>query len=105
MSKEAASHFFSSFGSPSSDNTSLSISLSDSKPPEKTFKVLEIGTPENTEIINKYVAFGAQLFINIVKDEVDHITDIKEITALDCIGDNKGFDNVIRDVIERSLSG
>ena len=70
-----------------------------------TFKVLEIGKPENTEIINKYVAFGAQLFINIVKDEVDHIADIKEISDLDCIGDNKGFDNVIRDVIERSLSG
>ncbi len=70
-----------------------------------TFKVLEIGDPENSEVINKYVAFGGQLFINIVKDGTDHITDIKEINDLDCIGDKEGFDNVIRDVIERSLSG
>ena len=70
-----------------------------------TFKVLEIGDPENTEIINKYVAFGGQLFINIVKDEVDHITEIKEINDLDCRSDSEGFDYVIRNVIERSLSG
>lgn len=68
-----------------------------------TFKVLEIGKPENTEIINKYVAFGAQLFINIVKDGEDHITEIKEIVDLDCIGNKNSFDSVIKDTIERSL--
>ena len=71
---------------------------------ELTFKVLEIGNPENAELINKYVAFGGQLFINILKDDVDHITEIKEISSLDCTGDKEGFDNVIRDVIKRSLS-
>lgn len=70
-----------------------------------TFQVLEIGDPENSEMINKYVAFGGQLFIDIVKDGTDHITEIKEINELDCIADKESFDTVIRDVIERSLSG
>jgi hypothetical protein len=68
-----------------------------------TFKILNLGDPENAERAAKYAAVGSQLFINTIKDGEDHIQDIQEIWAWNCTGDVEQFDAQVRNAIEQSL--
>jgi len=68
-----------------------------------TFEVIDIGDERNTAIVNKYGAISSQLFINSVKDGVDHIRDIQEIWSWDCRSDAEGFEQKVKNTIELSL--
>jgi len=68
-----------------------------------TLEVLNLGDEENAAIVNKYGAFGPQLFINSVRGGTDHIRNIEEIWSWNCRGDEEGFEEAVRIVIEQSL--
>ena len=70
-----------------------------------TFKILNLGDKENTSITRKYAAIGSQLFINSIKDDIDHINDIQEIWSWGCTKDADTFDEEVRNVIEQSIEG
>jgi hypothetical protein len=70
-----------------------------------TFGVYDISDSRNTDIVNKYGAVGSQLFINKVRDGTDNIKDIQDIWSWNCRGDKPGFDQKVRNLIQRSLNG
>jgi hypothetical protein len=70
-----------------------------------TFRILNLGDPENAEIASKYAAIGSQLFVNTIIDGKEHIQDIQEIWSWNCTGDEEQFDAQVRNVIEQSLAG
>jgi len=70
-----------------------------------TFTVIDIGDEESNSMVKKYGAFGSQLFINTVKDGVEHIRDIQEIWSWDCRSDAEGFEQKVKNTIEKSLRG
>jgi hypothetical protein len=72
---------------------------------EMTFGVYNIGDKKNAAIVKKYGAISSQLFINTVKDDTDHITDIQDIWSWNCRSDKEGFDQQVKNVIEQSLNG
>jgi len=67
------------------------------------FRILNLGDEENTTIANKYGAVGSQLFINTIKDNVEHSRNIQEIWSWGCTDDTAGFDEAVRSVIDLSL--
>jgi hypothetical protein len=78
---------------------------SELKSDKLTFQVCNIGDSKNADIVNKYGAVGSQLFINTVRDGVDHIKDIQEIWSWGCRSNKEGFDQQVKSVIEQSLKG
>lgn len=68
-----------------------------------TLEVLNLGDKENAATVNKYGAFGPQLFINTVRDGADHIRNIEEIWSWGCRSDKEGFDHAVKNLIEQSL--
>lgn len=68
-----------------------------------TLGVLDLGDKENAATVNKYGAFGPQLFINTVRDGADHIRNIEEIWSWGCRSDKEGFDQAVKNLIEQSL--
>lgn len=68
-----------------------------------TLEIVNLGDKESAAIINKYGAFGPQLFINTVTDGADDIRDIKEIWSWGCRSDKEGFDQAAKNLIEQSL--
>lgn len=68
-----------------------------------TLEVLSLGDKENAATVNKYGAFGPQLFINTVRDGADHIRNIEEIWSWSCRSDKEGFDQAVKNLIEQSL--
>jgi len=68
-----------------------------------TLEVLNLGDKENAAIVNKYSAFGPQLFINTVRGGTDHIKNIEEIWSWNCRSDKEGFDQAVKNLIEQSL--
>lgn len=67
------------------------------------YRVIEIGNLKDAPIVNKYNAFGAQIFINTVVDETDSIRNLKEIVFWNCGHDEAGFNAKLRNVIAESL--
>jgi hypothetical protein len=67
------------------------------------FQVAELGDKQTAELASKYNAIGQQLFVNTVVNNNDHIVDIQDIWDWHCLADKSGFDDKIRNVIERSL--
>jgi hypothetical protein len=70
-----------------------------------TFRILDLGDPDNEQIALKYAAVGSQLFINTIIDGEEHIKDIQEIWSWDCTSDEKNFDARVKNVIEQSIEG
>ena len=70
-----------------------------------TFNIFNLGDKENTDVVREYSAISSQLFINTVKDGVDHIADIQDIWSWDCPDNEEGFDQAIKNIIEESLAG
>jgi len=68
-----------------------------------TLEVLSLGDKENAATVNKYGAFGPQLFINTVRDGADHIRNIEEIWSWGCRSDKEGFDQAVKNLVEKSL--
>jgi hypothetical protein len=68
-----------------------------------SFHVYTIGNNSNVDTVKKYNALGSQLFINTVTNNIDHIKDIQDIWDWHCPGDNPGFDNKVKVVINQSL--
>ena len=68
-----------------------------------TLEIVNLGDKESAVIINKYGAFGPQLFINTVRDGADDIGDIEDIWSWGCRSDKEGFDQAARNLIEQSL--
>jgi len=70
-----------------------------------TFQVFDLGNEEHADMARKYSAISSQLFINTIKDSVDHIADIQDIWSWDCSDNEEGFDQAIKNIIEQSLEG
>jgi heme/copper-type cytochrome/quinol oxidase subunit 2 len=68
-----------------------------------TFQSLDVQDSQNAAIVQKYGAYGSQLFINTVKDGIDHIEQVTDIWLV--IGKDEAFAEVVKDRIERSLNG
>jgi hypothetical protein len=68
-----------------------------------TFQSLDVQDSENAAIVQKYGAYGSQLFINTVKDGTDHIEQVTDIWLV--IGKDEAFVEVVKDRIEKSLNG
>jgi len=68
-----------------------------------TFQSLDVQDGENAAIVQKYGAYGSQLFINTVKDGTDHIEQVTDIWLV--IGKDEAFVEIVKDRIEKSLNG
>jgi hypothetical protein len=67
------------------------------------FDICDLSDRSKAALIRKYNAYAAQLFVNTVKDNVDSIKNIEDIWKWRCVGDNEGFAEKIRNVIEQGL--
>jgi hypothetical protein len=68
-----------------------------------TFQSINIDEEKNADIVEKYGAYGSQLFINTIKDDTDHIEHVTDIWLV--IGDDAAFVEVVKSKIEKSLKG
>ena len=68
-----------------------------------TLEVLNLGDEDNAAIVNKYGAFGPQLFVNTVRDGADRIRNIEDIWSWGCTRNPEGFDEAVKSTIEQSL--
>ena len=68
---------------------------------ELVFRVLDVQAKANSDMVNKYEAFGSSLFINDVEEGIDHIEGITDIWFL--IGDDEKFVSLVKDEIEKRL--
>ena len=68
-----------------------------------TFQSVDVQDEANADIIEKYGAYGSQLFINTIRDGTDHIEQITDIWLV--VGDNEAFVEVVKTEIEKSLNG
>ncbi len=66
-----------------------------------TFQVLNVEDEGNAGIAEKYGAYTSSLFINTVKDGVDHIEEVVDIWFI--LGDDEAFVEVVKNTIEESL--
>ena len=57
----------------------------------------------NAEIIEKYGAFGPQLFISVLEGNTESIEEVQEFW--DFIDDDEGFSNLIIDKVNEALKG
>jgi len=70
-----------------------------------TYNVYDIGESKNAELVKKYQAVGSALYLNSIKDGVDHIVNVQEIWSWNCIIDPPGFETKIKDTITDALAG
>jgi len=71
--------------------------------PKLTFQVINIDDKENAAIVEKYGAYGSQLFINTVRDGTDHIEEATDLYVL--IHNDQAFVTALKNKIEKSLKG
>jgi hypothetical protein len=68
-----------------------------------TFQSIDVQDEANADIVEKYGAYGSQLFLNAIKDDTDHIEQVTDIWL--AIGNDEAFVEVVKSKIEESLSG
>ena len=68
-----------------------------------TLEVYDLGDKANAAIANKYKAVGSQLFINVVKDGVDHIKHIENVWMPKYLNDQEAYDELIQKAIRQAL--
>jgi hypothetical protein len=68
-----------------------------------TFDVYDLGDKKNAAIANKYKAVGSQLFINTIKDGVDHIKHIQDVWMPKYLNDQEAFDELIQQTVRQAL--
>jgi len=65
------------------------------------FKVLDVQDKANVAIVEKYGAYTSSLFINEVRDGIDHIEEVTGIWFL--LGNDEAFVNLVKGEIEKHL--
>jgi hypothetical protein len=70
-----------------------------------TFGIYDIEDNDNAALAKKFGAIGSQLFINSIKDGIDHIRYVDEIWYWGCIDNEEVFDRTVKDVIKKALYG
>jgi hypothetical protein len=68
-----------------------------------TFQSINVQDEENADVVEKYGAYGPQLFINTVKDSTDYIEEATDLYVL--ISNDKAFVTALKSKIEKSLNG
>jgi hypothetical protein len=68
-----------------------------------TFQSLDLQNSNNAAIVNKYGAYGSQLFINTVRDDADHIEQATDLYPL--VYKDEAFVKSLKSKIEQSLGG
>ena len=68
-----------------------------------TFEIFDLGDKANAAIANQYKAVGSQLFINVVKDGVDHIKHIQDVWMPKYLNDQEAFDELIQQTVRQAL--
>jgi hypothetical protein len=68
-----------------------------------TFVSVDVQDENNVEIIEKYGAFGPQLFISVLERNGETIEEVQEFW--DFIDDDDGFSNLIIDKVNEALKG
>ena len=68
-----------------------------------TFGVYDLGEDKNAAIANRYRVVGSQLFINTIRDGVDHIEHIQDVWMPKYMNDQEAFDGLIQSLIEEGL--
>ena len=66
-----------------------------------TFVSVDVQDESNAAIIEKYGAYGPQLFVSVLKGDTESITEVQEFW--DYIGDDEGFSNLIIDKVNEAL--
>ena len=69
------------------------------------FGVYNVTEKQNQAIMQKFGAFGSQLFVNAIRNGVDNIKYIQEIWNWGVIDNEQVFDKTVKDIINRSLYG
>jgi hypothetical protein len=70
-----------------------------------TLDIYEVTDESATEIRKKFGAYGSQLFINRIKNGIDHIRYIEEIWTWECLDNKEIFDTTLINEIDYSLYG
>jgi hypothetical protein len=68
-----------------------------------TFQSIDVQDSENAAIVQKYDAYGSQLFINTIKDGTDHIEEATDLYVL--IHYDNEFVTALKSKIEKCLNG
>ena len=68
-----------------------------------TFLSVDVQNKDNATIIEKYGAYGPQLFINVLKGDTESIEEVQEFW--DFIDDDEGFSRLIIDKVNEALEG
>ena len=68
-----------------------------------TFQSIDVQDSNNAAMINKFGAYGSQLFINTIRDGIDHIEQTTDLYPL--INNDQAFVTALKSKIENSLSG
>jgi cytochrome oxidase Cu insertion factor (SCO1/SenC/PrrC family) len=66
-----------------------------------TFVSVDVQDESNAAIIEKYGAYGPQLFISVLKGDTENIIEVQEFW--DFIDDDEGFSNLIIDKVNEAL--
>jgi len=69
-----------------------------------TYRVLNAQKPENKAVATQYGAVASQLFINVIINGKDNITDIQEVWDWKCRTDAADFEKKVKAAIESALS-
>jgi hypothetical protein len=70
-----------------------------------TFGIYDIEDKDSAALAKRFGAIGSQLFINRIKDGIDHIRYIEEIWYWGCIDNEEVFDRTVQNVIKKALYG
>jgi len=70
---------------------------------EVTFQVFNVEDEQNADTVEKYQASYLSLYINTVKDGIDHIELVTDLYTL--IGNDEAFVEALKGKIEESLTG
>jgi hypothetical protein len=70
-----------------------------------TLDIYEVTDDNIQDIRKKFGAYGSQLFINRIKDGVDHIRYVEEIWNWECLDNEAIFDTTLFKVINYNLYG
>jgi hypothetical protein len=68
-----------------------------------TFQSIDVQDSKNAAMINKFGAYGSQLFINTIRDGIDHIEQTTDLYPL--INNDQAFVTALKTKIEKSLKG
>ena len=70
-----------------------------------TFQIYDLGDEKSAAVAEKYGAVGSQLFINTIRDDVDHTRHIEEIWYWNCLDNEEVFDETVKNIVKKGLYG